>query len=124
MSCLGVFGLGKFADLVVLDDDELFTYSLASFAAEQLIIDYYHDPQKFKDNIILYPRSTEIIIDYHFYGLANCELNGIHIAQWLISLGFMKLCIMSGEKVSNLPAGLDFMLKSDMQSIKRLIGIK
>jgi PAS domain S-box-containing protein len=107
----------KLVDAVLVDDDEQFAATLLNYVFDDDRVDYFKDPEQFKDNVDQYPKDTRIYLDNNF---ASCSIRGVEIAKELHDKGYTHLYLMTGEcfKSNDLPSYLTVILKTDIDNIK------
>lgn len=110
----------KTVDLIIVDDDEQFVKTLILFAFGDKMVDKYHDPYHFLENVSQYSKDTPIYLDNNF---ATVDLTGMEIAKQLHDKGYSRLYILSGEvfKEQDIPSYVTFIRKDDIDSIQNSI---
>lgn len=109
------------AGIVILDDDEMFVDSVIDYAFLGIDVDKYHDPAVLLQNIHKYPKNTRLILDYHYYEIEDCEIDGLMIAKQLHEMGYTDLYVLSGQVPNHtLPDYVHLILKNDLDQIKTL----
>lgn len=105
-------------DLVIVDDDPSYVQNLEDYILPDKVIDKYHDPRKFLENIDKYSKDTLIILDHNI----GSGYNGIEIAKELNSKGYNNLYLLTGDVLnqSEIPEYLTVINKIDLNSIGNL----
>jgi signal transduction histidine kinase len=105
-------------DLVVIDDNKLFTNSLLLMFDDK-IVETYNDPDMFLNNLEKYPKDTKICTDNDL----RSHINGLQLAEQLHKAGFTNLYLLSGTEFASgeVPAYLKVILKSHTEEIIKLI---
>ena len=110
----------KMVDVVFVDDEQ---YLLDGFRmlAHNKQVDTYCDPQFFLDNVTQYHRHTKIMLDQNF---ANSALKGNQIAEALHAMGFTRLYLLSGERLSGIqiPHYLTAIFKTDLNQLQTTLN--
>ncbi len=115
-----VDGLGK-VDAVLVDDDRMFINSLAMFfESNNKRVNKYYNTKKFLENLHFYAKDVKIFMDNNFNGCVD----GIGIAKKLHGMGYTKLYLLSGTRISvnEVPDYLTPVLKTDLDKILILIN--
>jgi len=104
---------------IFVDDDQSLLDSF-KFLYHDKKVDTYQNPQKFLENMAQYHRSTKIMLDYHF---ANSDKQGVQIAEELHALGFTRLYLFSGAKLSSqmIPPHLTVIQKTDLNKLDAVL---
>ncbi|MBY0377541.1 MAG: hypothetical protein K2Q33_03125, partial [Gammaproteobacteria bacterium] len=104
------------ADIVIVDDDKSFANNLALFVFEDKIVDQYHDPHHFLQQVHQYPKDTKIYLDNNFN---NSHRKGLDIAKELHEQGYQRLYLLSGEafQKGDIPDYLTVIRKDQIDSI-------
>lgn len=111
----------KKVDLVIIDDDEIFSDSAALFFASKAIsVDVYHDPQSFLDNLSRYSKEIKICTDNGFGGN---YITGIQLIKKLKDFGYNKLYLLSGTDFDKrqVPDYVTPIMKGDIQLLDELL---
>lgn len=106
-------------DLVIVDDDKVYTENLVTFVLFDKVIAYYNDPKIFLSNLSSYSKNTKIFLDNYFN---NYVKNGLELAEELHKMGYKNLYLLSGKIFSKaeLPDYLISILKDEIDKIKEL----
>ncbi|EKE00873.1 MAG: Sensor protein [uncultured bacterium] len=110
----------KKVDVVIVDDNQLFTDSLASFLKDKdIVVDAYYSPKTFLENLSQYTKDIKICLDNDFHD----HITGIALAKKLNEAGYTQLYMLSGKSFEKgeVPNYLTVLLKSDMEDISKLI---
>ncbi|GHT97610.1 hypothetical protein FACS1894126_2000 [Alphaproteobacteria bacterium] len=82
------------ADIVLIDDNKIFTRTLSDFFDNKWIKAHmYNSPDTFLKNLSLYSKSTKIVIDNEL----NSEISGIELANLLRGRKYINLYLLSGR---------------------------
>ncbi len=105
------------ADTIILDDNESFARSVATFVFTKSKVDQYHQPEELLRNIHRYALDTRIFLDNNF---DNSFLKGIDIAETLHERGFSRLYLVSGEvfEPGEIPAYLTVVSKENIENMQ------
>lgn len=114
----------KQTDFVIIDDEQTFTDSLATFLRSKspaIAIDTYYNPKRFLENLSQYKKDIKICLDYDL----EHNIDGIELAKQLYKDGYTKLYLLSGKDFNKedemLPSYLSVILKSDVNKWNQLI---
>jgi len=107
----------EIVDLVIVDDDEVFTNNLSCFIFRDLNVDCYQDPRNFLENLTKYDKDTKIFLDYNF---TTCNISGIELAKKLHTRGYTNLYLISGNVFdkNDIPSYLTVVRKDDIKNLK------
>lgn len=111
----------KKVDLVILDDDKNLVNAILMFIADDVLVDKYHIPQDFLDNMYQYDKRTKFLIDNQY---SNEGITGIQIAKQMHDLGYINLNLFTGEffeEDSGIPDYLNVVSKHDEKAIQCLL---
>lgn len=110
---------GHLTNLVLVDDNVLFTKAIQLYLKNRSKIDIYHNPHEFIKRLHKYPMHTRICLDNDFK-LPN--IDGITLIKRLHKQGYTNLCLLSGKNFqpSELPDDVKFVMKTDLESISKL----
>lgn len=112
------------ADIVWLDDQEVFPKYLVHQYYQHLTVKIFSDVEEFMQNIVTFNKDATIILDNELSSIQNINNisrnSGIVIAQELYKIGFHKIIILSGNKIINVPSYVKAIIKEDEYSIKNL----
>ena len=105
--------------IVAIDDNKIFLNTMAGFI-ENLgkVVNQYHDPFNFLEELSEYSQDTIILIDNDF----GVEISGVQLAEKLHAFGYKKLYLLTGSNAEQVkaPSYLTVIQKTDIDSIKRL----
>ncbi|MDQ5920714.1 MAG: two-component system, OmpR family, aerobic respiration control sensor histidine kinase ArcB [Pseudomonadota bacterium] len=106
--------------MVFVDDDpEVVEQEIADHYSH-LIIDVYHDPFEFLNDIDKYPKDTKIIMDNNYQsGGVLLPISGITLAETLHEKGYTKLYLYSWQQCDT-PDYVVFILKTDREKMTQL----
>jgi FixJ family two-component response regulator len=110
----------KNVDVVIIDDDEVFTNCLTGFLKEKaMVVDTYHNPKVFLENLSQYDKKVKICMDNDF----RSQISGFELAKRLNKAGYTRLYMLSGKtfKEEEIPNYLTVLLKGDMKDLNKLI---
>ncbi len=109
---------GKEAEIIIVDDDQLFMDTLALFAFKGKKVIKYSDPENFLNNILNHSKDAKICLDNNF---DNKDITGVQIADIIYNKGYNNIYIISGNKSSiNVPEYIKVILKTDLKTLKEL----
>lgn len=110
----------KNVDLVLVDDDKLFSHSLVNFLLKDKKVDYFEDPNEFKKSLSKYSKDTLIYLDNTY---VEADIKGVDIAKALHELGYTRLYLLSGYefKLGELPEYLITIRKDEVEKLRAVL---
>jgi hypothetical protein len=107
------------ADIVLLDDNQVFADSIIFRLTHRKIV-HYRDPRTFIHECAKYAKDISVCIDNHF-GVA-IPLSGVEVAEQLHALGFTRLYIVSGSyfEEGTLPPYVTLIKKTNLEVLDLL----
>lgn len=112
----------KGADLVIVDDNELFANTLADTIFAELVVDCYHNSTDFLKAVPNYQKNIKILLDYQLPD----GLSGVDLAEQLYHQGYTRLYLLSGQEFAQgeLPTYLHSICKDDIAKLEQVIALK
>ncbi len=109
----------KAVDLVILDDNELFTDTLVDTVFTGMDVVCFHHPEDFLAAIPQYSKETKILLDYELPD----GTSGLELAEKLHRSGHSRLYLLSGHsfKASDLPDYLVAICKDDIAKLESVM---
>jgi FixJ family two-component response regulator len=112
----------KKVDWVIIDDNQMFADSLASFfEGKSLSADKYYNPKRFLANLEKYEKDTKICFDNYFGGN---QITGLDLARQLYAAGYTKLYLLSGNdfEKEKVPNYIMVLVKGDIDITDKLLA--
>ncbi|MDO8954470.1 MAG: PAS domain-containing sensor histidine kinase [Gammaproteobacteria bacterium] len=108
----------KKVDLIVVDDNKLFSSSIKLYLHPALV-DCYQDPHDFLQHIDEYPKNVKIFLDNDFN---LSDIDGLKLAEILHGKGYTSLYLISGTDFheNELPHYLTSISKSNIKAIQQI----
>lgn len=105
----------KKVDIIVLDDDKKYTWTLGQLFENRSVIEY-HDPIEFLDNRHRYTQDVKIYIDTNY---KDMDIKGLDIARILYSEDYKNLYLLTASPINleKVPSYLKVFMKDDIDAI-------
>jgi PAS domain S-box-containing protein len=104
-------------DVVLVDDDEIFSNNLVTYIFGGKVVDQYLNPEDLLKNVHRYTKDTKIYLDNNYF---TSMRTGIDVAKELHEKGYERLYLLSGEvfEKGKVPNYLTVIRKDDIDGIE------